>query len=157
MNYIVKCSCGQQMAVQDSQVGLQFACSACHRPFSIPANPTGAAIVPISSVPLPPAPIPQQQYYSQPQGHVFLTTQAKNPGVAAVLSFLYCGLGQIYNGQIGKGIVFLLLYSFCWILCLLIIGFILVPIVWIIGMIDAYTSAESINRQQMMRMGGPRY
>ena len=32
---------------------------------------------------------------------------AKNPGLAAVLSFFYCGLGQIYNGQIGKGILLL--------------------------------------------------
>jgi len=28
-----------------------------------------------------------------------------NPGVAAVLSFLFTGLGQIYNGQITKGII----------------------------------------------------
>ena len=27
-----------------------------------------------------------------------------NPGIAAVLSFLFTGLGQIYNGQIGKGL-----------------------------------------------------
>ena len=27
-----------------------------------------------------------------------------NPGVAAVLSFLFNGLGQIYNGQIAKGL-----------------------------------------------------
>jgi hypothetical protein len=32
--------------------------------------------------------------------------QAKNPGLAALLSFFYTGLGQIYNGQIGKGIIF---------------------------------------------------
>jgi TM2 domain-containing membrane protein YozV len=28
----------------------------------------------------------------------------KNPGVAAILSFFWPGLGQIYNGQIAKGI-----------------------------------------------------
>jgi TM2 domain-containing membrane protein YozV len=28
----------------------------------------------------------------------------KNPGVAAVLSFLISGLGQIYNGEIKKGL-----------------------------------------------------
>jgi len=32
------------------------------------------------------------------------TSPAKNPGVAAVLSFFFSGLGQIYNGQILKGI-----------------------------------------------------
>lgn len=29
----------------------------------------------------------------------------KNSGVAAVLSFIFCGLGQLYNGQIFKGLV----------------------------------------------------
>lgn len=33
----------------------------------------------------------------------------KNPGVSAVLSALIPGLGQIYNGQIGKGIFFIIL------------------------------------------------
>ena len=32
-----------------------------------------------------------------------------NPGVAAVLSFLFNGLGQIYNGQIVKGLVLMAL------------------------------------------------
>ena len=29
----------------------------------------------------------------------------KNPGVAAVLSFVFTGLGQIYNGEIKKGLL----------------------------------------------------
>ena len=29
----------------------------------------------------------------------------KNPGVAAVLSFIFTGLGQIYNGEIKKGLL----------------------------------------------------
>lgn len=32
----------------------------------------------------------------------------QNPGIAAVLSFLFNGLGQIYNGQIAKGLVIML-------------------------------------------------
>lgn len=31
----------------------------------------------------------------------------KDPGIAAVLSFFVTGLGQIYNGQIGKGILYI--------------------------------------------------
>lgn len=34
----------------------------------------------------------------------------KNPGVAAVFSFFFSGLGQIYNGQIKKGL-FMMLFS----------------------------------------------
>jgi len=33
----------------------------------------------------------------------------KNPGVAAVLSFIFTGLGQIYNGKIGKGLLLMLI------------------------------------------------
>ena len=33
----------------------------------------------------------------------------RNPILAAVLSVIVAGLGQIYNGQIGKGIVFIIL------------------------------------------------
>lgn len=36
----------------------------------------------------------------------------KNPGVAAVLSFLIPGLGQIYNGRFGKGLMHLLIVPF---------------------------------------------
>jgi len=35
----------------------------------------------------------------------------QNPGVAAVLSFVFNGLGQIYNGQIAKGLVIMLISS----------------------------------------------
>lgn len=33
----------------------------------------------------------------------------KNPGVAAVLSLIFSGVGQIYNGQIKKGLIFMFL------------------------------------------------
>ena len=69
----------------------------------------------------------------------------KNPGLAAILSFFYMGLGQIYNGQIGKGIAFIVLYSISWLLIFILIGLITTPIFWIYGMYDAYKSAEKIN------------
>jgi TM2 domain-containing membrane protein YozV len=69
----------------------------------------------------------------------------KNPGLAAVLSFFIVGLGQIYNGQIGKGLILLVFYIISLVLCLVLIGFILVPILWIYGIYDAYKTAEKIN------------
>jgi TM2 domain-containing membrane protein YozV len=69
----------------------------------------------------------------------------KNPGVAAVLSFFYCGLGQIYNGQILKGVLMLVAYSISIVLMYVLIGFITTPILWIWGMYDAYRKAEKIN------------
>ena len=32
-----------------------------------------------------------------------------HPGVAAVLSFIFSGIGQIYNGEIRKGLIFVFL------------------------------------------------
>lgn len=78
---------------------------------------------------------------------VFVQTQ-KNPGLAAVLSFLFAGLGQIYNGQIGKGIAFICGYFVSVLLMFVLIGFITTPILWIWGMIDAYKTAERMNQAQ---------
>ena len=70
----------------------------------------------------------------------------KNPGVAAVLSFFICGLGQIYNGQIFKGIVVIICYALSWALTYVLIGWLIVPVLWIWGIYDAYKNAERINK-----------
>jgi TM2 domain-containing membrane protein YozV len=75
-----------------------------------------------------------------------MAAMAKNPGIAAVLSFFWCGLGQIYNGQIAKGIVMLVMYAFSVFLMHILIGFVTTPILWIWGMVDAYRTAERLNR-----------
>jgi len=71
--------------------------------------------------------------------------ERKSPGLAAVLSFLFTGLGQIYNGQIGKGISFLVLGIILAFTVLILIGFILYPVFWIYNIYDAYNSAKQIN------------
>ena len=71
----------------------------------------------------------------------------KNPAVATVLSFLITGLGQIYNGEIGKGIIFIILWAISIMLMFVIIGFITTPIIWIYGMVDANKSAKKINEK----------
>ena len=40
-----------------------------------------------------------------------MNQEVKNAGVAAVLSFVFNGLGQLYNGQIIKGLVIIALSS----------------------------------------------
>lgn len=69
----------------------------------------------------------------------------KSPGVAAVLSFFFMGLGQFYNGEFAKGFLFLILYGVSIALMMVFIGFITTPILWIWGMIDAYRHAEAYN------------
>jgi TM2 domain-containing membrane protein YozV len=71
----------------------------------------------------------------------------KNPGLAAVLSFFITGLGQIYNGQIAKGVLFIIIQAINVLLMYVVIGFITCPIFWIWGMVDAYRTAEKINKK----------
>lgn len=74
------------------------------------------------------------------------TSPQKSPGLAAVLSAIWTGLGQIYNGQILKGVLFMVIQGINGLLMFVLIGFITYPIFWVYGMIDAYRKAEEHNR-----------
>lgn len=76
---------------------------------------------------------------------VIIIKNQKSPGVAAVLSFFFSGLGQIYNGEIMKGILFIVCGGISILLMWILIGFLLYPIVWIYGMYDAYKTAVKLN------------
>lgn len=69
-----------------------------------------------------------------------------SPGLAAVLSFFWAGLGQIYNGQIIKGLLTMLLQAINVALMWVVIGFVLWPIVWLWAMYDAYATAQRMNQ-----------
>lgn len=71
----------------------------------------------------------------------------KNPGIAAVLSFFWTGVGQIYNGQLTKGIILVVVQMINSLLMWVLIGFVTFPIVWIWGIWDAYKTAERLNRK----------
>jgi hypothetical protein len=90
----------------------------------------------------------------------------KSSGLAAVLSFFWCGLGQVYTGQIGTGIVLMLgypvmiLFGFALVFGgalsqtggTLILGLIFLLIalaLWIFGMVNAYHAAERTNQQDL--------
>ncbi len=76
--------------------------------------------------------------------------QQKNPGLAAVLSALFVGFGQIYNGQIAKGLIMMVLYFFSILLILVLIGLITTPLIWIYGIYDAYNTAKGINAGEIV-------
>lgn len=75
----------------------------------------------------------------------------KSPGIAAVLSFLIQGLGQIYNGQIFKGLVLVVIQAINVALMNVLIGFITYPIVLIYAVYDAYRGAERANSRHRIR------
>lgn len=125
-------NCGKEV-----QPGASF-CPSCGKPISNQSNPIGAA--------------PVQQPIIQPQLQPPLQTigvQKKNEGLAAVLSFLFTGLGQIYNGQIAKGIIFVVVGIVFAGLIFVLIGIILYPIFWIYNIYDAYATAKKINAGQI--------
>ena len=76
------------------------------------------------------------------------TEQKKNPVIALILSIIVTGLGQIYNDQLGKGILYFVIALICGLLIMVLIGIILFPIWWIIGIVDAYKTAELINQDK---------
>jgi TM2 domain-containing membrane protein YozV len=64
----------------------------------------------------------------------------KSPGIAALLSLIFAGSGQIYNGELVKGIL-ILAGTLIGVLIFLIPG----VIVWIYGIYDAYATAKKMN------------
>lgn len=85
---------------------------------------------------------PPPSAVQQPQPVI---TERKNEGIAAVLSFIFTGLGQIYNGQIGKGIMFIIAGAICVLLMIILIGFLLYFVLWVYNIYDAYNTAKKIN------------
>ncbi len=72
----------------------------------------------------------------------------KNPSISAVLSAFWVGIGQIYNGEIVKGMVLGLIYGVSIGLIFYNIWFILATIgIWIWGIFDSFGSANIINKK----------
>ncbi len=111
------------------------------------------------------APPPAQPFGAQPYGpHGFAAAQpppgrmsgpygpdsrqvvvAKSPAGALIASFFVPGLGQLINGEVGKGVAMFLLSLLSWALVLLIVPLLGIVGVWIWSMIDAYTGAQRWN------------
>lgn len=71
----------------------------------------------------------------------------KNPTLAAILSFIIAGVGQIYNGEVVKGVIIIAVQIVNAVLMAIIIGFITWPIVWIWSIYDAHKVAKRINEE----------
>ena len=75
----------------------------------------------------------------------------RSPLLAAILSLIFSGLGQIYNGQVAKGVVFIVVQLINAALTTVLIGFVLMPIVGLWAMIDAYLVAKRNNEKRGFR------
>lgn len=83
----------------------------------------------------------------------------KSPGVALLLSFFIVGAGQMYNGQVGKGIAMLLIYAVSVVLAvsLIIVGigavfFLVMFVLWIWSMADGYSTAKQMSLRYQQRI-----
>ena len=75
----------------------------------------------------------------------------RNPILAAILSVIVAGLGQIYNGQIGKGVVFIILQRINGAWTVVLICWVRMPIVGLWATVDAYLVARRNNERYGVR------
>lgn len=68
-----------------------------------------------------------------------LTQPEHQPGMALLLSLILCGTGQIYNGEVSKGIMMMVL---CFLLWFVLLGW----VVHIWSIVDSVVVAERVNR-----------
>jgi TM2 domain-containing membrane protein YozV len=73
----------------------------------------------------------------------------RSPILAAVLSLFLSGLGQIYNGQVTKGVLFIVAQLINAALTTILIGWVLMPIVGLWATIDAYVTAKRNNERRV--------
>ena len=73
------------------------------------------------------------------------TRPQRSPAIAVALAFLIPGLGHMYAGEWVWGFIFLIMGSIAALSTIVLIGFILYPIVWILGMIGGARAVERYN------------
>jgi TM2 domain-containing membrane protein YozV len=94
--------------------------------------------------PPPRLPVPYQAA-GQPQPY-YQAVVPHSLALAVIASFFIPGLGSMLNNKVGKGVGILACSFVAAILCLVLIGFVLSPIVWIWGMLAGYQDAQKWNR-----------
>ena len=84
---------------------------------------------------------PQQPHQPVP------TASPKSPGVAGILSAVIPGLGHLYTGNPIPALLWFGANVVAWLLTLVLIGWVMLPFVWIGAIIHAYISAGNFNRR----------
>jgi eukaryotic-like serine/threonine-protein kinase len=93
-----------------------------------------------------PAPIEREESREErvPEGEASGGAPEHSPGIAAVLSLVLSGVGQIYNGQILKGVAFIVAQLINFALTAILIGWVPLVIVWVWAIWDAHRVARRI-------------
>ena len=81
----------------------------------------------------------------------------KQPMLALAFSFLFTGLGQMYNGQYGKGLLFVAIQLVNFALIYWFVGLITAPAFWLYSLLEAVGTADRLRaeqeRQQVLSAG----
>jgi TM2 domain-containing membrane protein YozV len=90
-----------------------------------------------------------------------VTVGTKNSGLAAVLSLIIPGLGQMYAGRIARGLVFFFLGIPLTVIVAVLFFWLIFPIFlplvfWIWNVFDAYRLCNEYNRR-LLQTGTPPY
>lgn len=126
--------------------------SAGPSPASQPMPDGRFAVQPASKrQPMPYAVPPQQAMYGQ-QAAALAILGKKSAGLAAVLSILLVGAGQMYCGRVGRGLAFLGAYVLSAVLAVVLIGLLLLPVVFIWALVDAVALANRHNAELAHRL-----
>jgi TM2 domain-containing membrane protein YozV len=97
----------------------------------------------------PPPFQPQQGGQVQPYGYQQpgpVRVAPRSPALGLIVSIFLPGVGSMMAGKTGKGIGILIGWLIGWLLCLVLIGFVIMPVFWIWGLVAAYTDAVGWNR-----------
>jgi TM2 domain-containing membrane protein YozV len=105
-------------------------------PAPSPGLPVGAIPPHVSPRPSLSALSTAEEHHTSPAHH-----SALRPWLAATLS-LICGLGQLYNGQIVKGVVLLICGTVAVVAWQFLLGKMLALILWLYAISDAYLVAR---------------
>jgi TM2 domain-containing membrane protein YozV len=73
-------------------------------------------------------------------------------GVPLLISFFIPGLGQLAKGDWVSALFFFVANVIAGLLCLVAIGFVLLPIVWIWNLYDAYVSPDGQTKRELKRI-----
>src|SRR5580700_1751745 len=111
MPTLIKCPhCANTLEWDAGMPSQLVACPFCGQHFTTP--PTYPLVTPQAAPMMhqgPPIIVVQSQPTSS---HLAYVPDKKSPGVAVLLSFFYTGLGQIYNGEVFKGLLMMLVLPF---------------------------------------------
>ena len=81
----------------------------------------------------------------------------KQPMLALAFSFLFTGLGQMYNGQYGKGLLLVAIQLINFARIYWFVGLITAPAFWLYALLEAVGTADRLRaeyeRQQVLSAG----